>query len=92
MATNTFDPPAHNIGRGFAMRKSFTIWTLMATTALALCLSTAASAKDSDDHGHSTIATRHAGEPGRAGHVPPGWSHGEKTGWGKADMPPGLRR
>ncbi len=30
---------------------------------------------------------------GRAeGSNPPGWTHGEKKGWGDADMPPGLEK
>lgn len=28
----------------------------------------------------------------RHGHVPPGWSHGRKTGWGGAGMPPGQAK
>jgi hypothetical protein len=26
------------------------------------------------------------------GNQPPGWSHGQKTGWGNCDLPPGLAK
>ncbi len=67
------------------MRK--TIAAVLWAAALALALSPAAFAKG----GH-----RHAASGGRAGvagsSAPPGWSHGEKVGWGGYHMPPGLRR
>ncbi len=32
------------------------------------------------------------GKKGWEGDKPPGWSHGEKKGWGDAGMPPGLAK
>lgn len=40
--------------------------------------------------GSSVAQAKEKGGGGPEGEVPPGWSQGEKKGWGDAGMPPGL--
>ncbi len=64
------------------MRVFFTAGVLIAVIILAIGLNAPALARGQAHFGHSA----------RGSHSPPGWSHGEKVGWGGAHMPPGLRR
>ncbi len=43
---------------------------------------------DSDEGGDWKHKEKHKGKP--EGWRPPGWDHGNKTGWGDSDTPPGL--
>ncbi len=68
------------------MRKP--IVAVLWAAALALAASPMAIAKDTS-HRKSTESAK-SGVSGTS--TPPGWSHGEKTGWGGHDTPPGQRR
>jgi hypothetical protein len=75
------------------MRKS--ILAMAAIAALALSPGLPAYAKGHASGGHHVSGhhfTRTAGgdRNDRDHHVPPGWSHGRKVGWGGGHMPPGL--
>ena len=60
-------------------------WRLLSTliSLLALLVMTAALAM-AQGKGH--------GNGNGNGNQPPGWSHGQKTGWGNCDLPPGLAK
>ena len=79
------------------MRKS--ILAAAAIAALVLSRGLPAFAKGHAGSGHHVSSHHFSGHNATRvargtsdNHVPPGWSHGRKVGWGKGHEPPGLAR